>query len=78
MRQMGPFGLIWPSCLTRPFVADAANKANTADLVNNADEMLNDADDFKEAKSINSKDSLQIWLKQHLRMLPHNLDSKIG
>ncbi len=54
---MGSLGLIWQSCLTRPFVADAANKANTADLVDNADEAVNNADDFEEAKSINSKDS---------------------
>ncbi len=30
----GP-GLIWPLCSMRPFVADAANKANTADAVDN-------------------------------------------
>ncbi len=36
MRLMGRLGLIWPLLSMRPFVADAANKTNTADVVDNA------------------------------------------
>jgi type III secretory pathway component EscR len=41
-----PLGLILPSCLTRPFVADVADKANTADVA------YNNLDNFKEANEV--------------------------
>jgi hypothetical protein len=34
---MRPLGPIWPLCSMRSFVADAANKGDTADLIDNTE-----------------------------------------
>ncbi len=44
--EAGPLRLILLSCLTRPFVADVANEANTADAV------YNNLDNFEEANEV--------------------------
>jgi hypothetical protein len=41
--EAGPSGWIFPSCSTRPFVADSADEANTADVA------YNNLDNFEEA-----------------------------
>ncbi len=45
--EAGPLRLILLSCPTRPFVADVADEANTADAV------YNNLDNFEEANEIN-------------------------
>ena len=44
--EAGPLRLILPSCSTSPFVDDAANEANIADVA------CNNLDNFKEANEV--------------------------